>query len=184
MPTHSPGVVMILQQWRARLTFAGLSVFLAWHTIAMLIAPAPNVSGAVKALRVAYQPYLSLFRLDNAWDFFAPDVGTGSLLRYIVEDPRGKHYVFTPTKDLDPFHPSFYWFRFSYYAVINVPETYADPAGAILCTKHSSLHPVSVILVQVEEGDFTPKDRLDGKHPMDPEFVTSSTLKKVECPRS
>jgi hypothetical protein len=178
------GGVMILQHWRTRAAYAAMSAFLAWHTAATLIAPAPAVSEGVQALRVAFQPYLSLFQLDNTWDFFAPDVGTGSVLRYIVVDSRGRHHVFTPIQDLNRFHPSSYWFRFSHNAVIRSPETYGDSAGAVLCKQHASLQPVSVILVQVEEGDFSPEDHLAGKHPMDPEFVTLSTLKRVECRRS
>ena len=181
MPTDCAGGVMNLQHWRTRLTYAAMSGFVAWHTAAMVIAPAPDESESVNALSVAFQPYLSLFQLGNRWGFFAPDVGTGSLLRYIVEDSRGSHHVFTPLQDVNRFHPSSYWFRFSHNAVMRLPETYGDSTGAMLCAQHASLHPVSVILVQVEEGDFTPEDRLAGKHPMDPEFVTTSTLKKVKC---
>jgi hypothetical protein len=176
---------MRTKSWRDRLTYAAMSALLAWHTLAMLIAPAPDSSEAVKTLRVALQPFLSLFRLDNTWDFFAPDVGTGSLLRYIVEDSRGSRHVFTPIQEMNGLHPSSYWFRFSHNAVMKFPETYADPAAAVLCEQHASLHPVSVLLVQVEEeGNFRPEDRLAGKRPTDPEFVTSSILKKVECPAS
>ena len=105
-----PGAVMFAKTWRGRLTYAALSVFLAWHTMAMVIAPAPDVSAAVKAARVPFQPYLTLFRLDNLWDFFAPDVGRGAQFRYIIEDKSGNHHPFKPTEDLNWFHPTFFWF--------------------------------------------------------------------------
>jgi len=172
---------MISQQWRARLTYAAMSAFLAWHTATIVIAPAPDVSAFVQALRVPLHPYLVFFRLDNPWDFFAPNVGRRPQFRYIIEDVRGNHHPFMPTKDLNWFHPSFFWSYSWYDAVIDEPETYADAAAAFLCRKHASLHPVSIILLQAEGGDFTPEDQLAGKNPMDPEFVTVTTVKRVAC---
>lgn len=172
---------MILQQWRARLTFAGLSAFLAWHTIAMLIAPAPNVSEFVRAVRVPFQPYLSLFRLDNRWGFFAPDVSRGTQFRYIIEDIAGNHHPFKPTENLSWFHPTLFWFWYWFDAIIANPEIYADAAGAHLCRKHAALHPVSVIMLEAVAGEFTPEDELAGKRPTDPEFVTITTVKRVTC---
>ena len=172
---------MFAKNWRGRLTYAAMSAFLAWHTVAMVIAPAPDVSEAVKTLRVPFQPYLSLFRLDNLWDFFAPDVGRGSQFRYIIEDTAGNHHPFKPTADLNWFHPTIFWFWSWFNAVVDNPEIYADSAAAYLCHKHASLHPVSVIMLAAEAGDFAPEDQLAGKHPTDPEFVTVTTVKRVEC---
>jgi hypothetical protein len=175
---------MISQQWRVRLTYAAMSAFVAWHALAMMIAPAPDVSEAVKTLRIPFQPYLSFLKLDNQWDFFAPNVGSGSQFRYIVEDTNGNHHPFIPDRDLSWFHPSFFWFRSWFNGIFAAPETYADSAGAFFCRKHAALRPVSVILLEAEQGDFTPKDQLRGKRPLDPEFVTVTTVKKIECARS
>ncbi len=49
--------------------------FVAWHSIAMVVAPAPSTSDLIKMLRTVLDPYLHFFRLDNDWNFFAPDVG-------------------------------------------------------------------------------------------------------------
>ena len=172
---------MISQQWRARLTYTAMSAVLAWHTAATVIAPAPDVSDLINALRMPFRPYLVFFRLDNTWDFFAPNVGHAPQFRYIVEDNRGNHHPFMPAKDLNWFHPSFFWANSWYGAIMDAPELYADPAGAVFCQKHASLHPVSVIFMQAETDDFTPKDQLKGKTPLDPEFVTVSTVKRVAC---
>jgi hypothetical protein len=172
---------MVSQRWRARLTYAAMSAFVAWHTLATVLGPAPDTSGTAKGLRAAFQPYLSLFRLDNQWDFFAPNVGRGFQLRYIVEDSAGNHHPFVPDRELSQFHPGFFWFRSWYYAVIDESATYADSAAAYFCRKHAALHPVAIILLDAEQKDFTPEDRVNGKHPRDPEFVTVSTVKKVEC---
>jgi len=45
----------------------------------------------------------------------------------------------------------------------------------------AALHPLAVILLEAEQKDFVPEDQLVGKKPLDPEFVTVTTVKKVEC---
>src|SRR5215472_18059786 len=66
---------MIRTQWRDRLIYLAMSGFVAWHTLAMVLAPAPDNSVIAQSLRGLMQPYLTLFSLDNLWDFFAPTVG-------------------------------------------------------------------------------------------------------------
>jgi hypothetical protein len=173
---------MISQQWRERLSYAAMSAFLAWHTVAIVLAPAPAASGAAQALRAVFQPYLSLLRLDNQWDFFAPRVDRAFQFRYIIEDRDGNHHPFTPDRDLNRSHPSFFWLRRWYIAIMDKPAVYADVAAAYFCRKHAALHPVSIILLDAEQTeDFTPEDQLNGKHPLDPEFVTVTTVKRVAC---
>ena len=172
---------MISKPWRERLTYVAMSAFVGWHTLAMVIAPAPDSSVIVQSVRGLFQPYLTLFRLDNLWDFFAPTVGKGSQFRYIVEDGAGNRHTFVPAADLSWFHPGYFWFRSWYYAIIETPELYADSAAALLCRKHAALHPISITLLEIQEGDFTRDDQLDGKHPMDPEFITVNTLKRATC---
>lgn len=172
---------MIWNRWRQRVTYLVMSAFVAWHTLAMVIAPAPDSSVLVRTLRVALQPYLTFFRLDNPWNFFAPTIG-GAQLRYSLEDAAGAHHTFTPTEQLNWFHPDFFWFRDWHFAIADYPELYADRAGALLCRKHASLHPVSITFVQYKQRSFTPADQLSGKHPMDPEFVSVNAVKTVQCP--
>jgi hypothetical protein len=175
---------MIAKQWRERLTYAAMSAFVAWHALATIIAPAPDTSEAIRALRIPFQPYLSLFKLDNQWDFFAPNVGSGSQFRYVVEDSSGNQHPFIPDRDLSWYHPSFFWFRSWFNAIFDASDVYADAAAEFFCRKHAALHPVSVIILEAEQGDFEPEDQLAGKRPLDPEFVTVNTVKKVECAKS
>ena len=80
------------RKWRERAAYLAMSGFLAWHTLAIVVAPAPDGSVVAESLRAAMQPYLTFFRLDNAWDFFAPVIGPGSELRYFTENEAGERH--------------------------------------------------------------------------------------------
>jgi len=162
-------------------TYLVMSAFVAWHTLAMVIAPAPESSVLVGTLRAVLQPYLTLFKLDNPWNFFAPVIG-GTELRYSVEDAAGARHVFMPTEQASWFHPAYLWLRDWHYNIIDHPELFADRAGALLCHEHAALHPVSITFAEHEQGEFTAADLSNGKHPTDPEFITVRTVKTVECP--
>jgi len=175
---------MVSKSWRDRLTYAAMSAFLAWHTAAMVITPAPNASRAVQAVRAPFEPYLGLFRLDARWDFFAPYIEMESQFRYVVEDKDGAQHPFRPTEGLNWFHPTFIWSWALSEAVVWYPETYTDSVAVYLCRKHAALYPVAVTMLEAEVRYFTPEDQLAGKHPTDPEFVTENNVKRVECPGS
>jgi hypothetical protein len=175
---------MIPNLLRERLTYTAMSVFVAWHTAATVIAPAPDNSVIVVALRPVFQPYLSLFRLDNPWDFFAPSVEAGAELRYVIDDAAGTRHTFVPTRELSWYHPNYFWLRSWYYAIMDEPDVYAAAAATFFCRQHAALRPVSITFAEYQLGDFAPEDHLDGKLPTDPEFVTVKVLKRVTCPDS
>jgi hypothetical protein len=172
---------MISKQLQERLTYAAISVFLAWHALALMIAPLPD-SSLKKSMHGVLHPYLRLFRLDNTWDFYAPNVGSGLQFRYVVEDGGGKQHTFKPTDDYGWFHPSYWWFRAWHNVIMDAPDLHGDLAVVLLCKKHHSLNPVSITLKKVQQNDFSVEDHLTGKHPMDTEFVTESELKRATCP--
>lgn len=167
--------------WRQRLTYAAMSIFVGWHTFAIIVAPAPD-SVATESLRVLLQPYLSLLRLDNQWDFFAPNVGEGSRLRYIIEDKDGQRHSFQPAEQLSWFHPNYFWVRAWYYAIMDDPDLYADAAAVRFCKEQAALHPVAITLLEYQEERFTQDDLFNGKSRTDLEFFTVNTIKYVKCP--
>jgi hypothetical protein len=174
---------MFSTRLKHRLIYLVMSLFIAWHTLAIIVAPAPEDSAMAQALRNALlQPYLSFFRLDNAWDFFAPNVENGSQFRYVIEDKDGTNHTFVPADELSWFHPNYFWFRSWYYAIMDEPERYVDIAAAVFCRKHASLHPAAVTFLDVHEEDFTQEDYLAGKHRLDPEFLKENILERVQCP--
>lgn len=175
---------MISKPSRERLTYIAMSVFLAWHTAATIVAPAPNNSAMMVAIRPIFEPYLKLLRLDNPWDFFAPSVEYGAELRYVVEDAAGTRHTFVPSDSLSWYHPNYFWSRSWYYGIMDDPDVYADGAAAFLCQKHTELRPASITFFEYQQSDFTPDDHRSGKRPTDPEFVTARSLKRVPCPNS
>jgi len=156
-----------------------MSLFVGWHTLAIVVGP--NSSATAQSFRFLLQPYLSLFRLESTWAFFAPNVGKHSQFRYVIEDTAGKEHTFVPSHELNWYLPTDIWFKNWYYAIIEFPEIYGDFFAALFCRKHASLDPVSITLVAIQEQDFRPEDHLRGNHPLDPEFVIVDTLKRVKC---
>jgi hypothetical protein len=172
---------MILKRARSPLAYAAMSALLVWHCIAMVVATAPD-SHLTQSARPLFNPYLTLLGLDHNWGFFAPEVGSGFQFRYVVEDAAGTRHAFTPDTALSRFHPKSIWLRDRYKAVLQDPDTYAKAEAAAICREHASLRPVAVTFIEAAQNDFSPADRLQGKHPLDPEFVTVTDMKPIPCP--
>jgi hypothetical protein len=172
---------MISQKLRERLLYLVMSVFVVWHTLAMVIAPAPE-SEVTRLARLALQPYLTFFRIDNQWDFFAPSVGEGSRLRYDIQDKTGKLHVFLPADELRWYHPSFLWFRSWFYRVIDDPDNFADGAAAFFCRKHAALQPLAITFYEIQEERYTREDYLAGKKRMDQGFFSIQMVRGMRCP--
>ncbi len=173
---------MTAKLWRQRLTYTAMSVFVAWHTLAMVVAPAPGTSDLIKGLRSVLDPYLHVFRLDNDWSFFAPDVASGIVLRYVIKDDAGTLHRFDPDAGLNWLHPSAIWFRGWYLALLENPDDFGEEFAALFCRQHAELHPVAITLFAAEQKHYGPLDRLRGKQALDPEFVNVATVKSFECP--
>ena len=171
---------MIWDRWRPRLIYLSMSAFVAWHALALMIAPFPASNELVDAPRSLLQPYLTLLRLDNPWSFFATI--DEAELRYIVADASGGHAEFGSAEKTNWFHPEHLWLRDWNYSIIDDPDLYADHAGELLCRKHASMHPVSITFVQRVHSGFKPEDWLNGKRPLDPEFTREKTVRAVQCP--
>jgi hypothetical protein len=172
--------VVRTKQGRQRLIYAAMSLLVVWHTLAMLLESAPS-SVITLSLRVLFNPYLALFRLENQWGFFAPDVELGAQFRYVVEDAAGTRHTFVPAEKLSRFSPASIWFRDRYKLVSGSIDTYGDHFAAALCREHAALNPISITFLEIVQKDFSPADRLRGKHPLDSEFVDVNPLKTVQC---
>jgi hypothetical protein len=175
---------MIATQWRERLTYLAMSFVVAWHSFAIIVAPMPDSSTMVQWFRLLVQPYVSLFRLDNQWNFFAPSVTRQTQFRYAVEDAAGERHVFVPAEEVSwslPHYVMWREFKYLYEGVMENPEGYGERVTTLLCRKHASLKPVSVSLLQAQELDFWPENYLQGQRPLDPAFVAVRTLTNAGC---
>jgi hypothetical protein len=175
---------MISKQWRQRLLYTIMSMFVAWHTIAILLAPfqVQERSGTPPSFRFLVQAYITLFRLENTWAFFAP-VGRSHQFRYIIEDSTGNTHTFVPMKEFRWYHPRYAWFERTYWGLMTSRGLYSDYFAASFCRLHASLIPVAVTLQEILEEDFRPEDHLRGLHPLDPNFVTVDTIRSIPCPQ-
>ncbi len=61
---------MMAKVWRERVAYAAMSLFVAWHTLAMIVAPAPDTSDLIRGLRVVFEPYLDFFGTRQRVEFF------------------------------------------------------------------------------------------------------------------
>jgi hypothetical protein len=152
-----------------------------WHALALVIVPLPD-SVVKQSLARVLDPYVVLLRIANTWDFYAPNVGNGQRLRFVVEDATGRHYPFTPTEPYGWLDPRYWWLSAWHNEIISDPDANADLAAQLLCKEKASLSPVSITLIQILQKDFSPEDYLAGKRPMDPEFIEENILKRVRCP--
>lgn len=171
---------MNLTRWRERLGNTAVSLFLMWHCCAMIVTPAPTSDLWALAQRLQ-KPYLALFRLNNTWSFFAPEVPAGTLLRYVVEDARGTSHMFDPISEQSGLSPTYIWYASWFNEIVHKPDVFAEGAGKFFCRKHTSLRPVSVTLLGFRQRRFLPKDQLAGLHPLDPAFLSETKLKQVTC---
>jgi len=165
---------MAAKAWRRYAVYTAVSAFLAWHSFVMLTAPLPEASAVAQALSPILHPYLSLFSLDNRWDFFAPSVRPGYELRYILETADGSSRVVVPMKKISWYNPYFIWTDMWQDAIIDHPETYADLAAGLFCREQGSLRPTAVSLMDVEQREFWPQDFWPARTPSIP---TSSPRK-------
>ena len=91
-------------------------------------------------------------------------------------------HTFIPEDRLSQLHPNSIWFKDRYKEVMRSPDLYGDAMAREICREHAELRPVSVTLLGVDQQDFRPEDRLDGKSPFDDEFLDINTLRTVQCP--
>lgn len=160
-----------------------MSLFLGWHTVAIMLAPVPANNVIAQSFRDLFQPYLTLTAINTTWDFFSP-VGDGLQFRYVIEDADGNEHTFTPILEVNWFTPNHRWDERIFELLMATPEILGDYYTKFFCRKHALLRPVAITLLRIEEEAFGPQDHLLGKHrTKDPEYFTETTLLRADCPK-
>jgi hypothetical protein len=174
---------MTPKRWWQNLVYLIMSLFVAWHTVAMVLAPfqAQGTSATPPSFRFFVQAYLTFFRLENTWAFFAP-VGRSHQFRYVIEDNEGNEHIFAPVKEFRWFDPHYGWFERKYWGLMIYPQLFSDYFVNVLCRNHAWLNPESITLQEVLEEEFRPEDHLNGYRPLDPEFSSVTQVKYAACP--
>lgn len=169
---------------RQKILYFLASVFLLWHSLALIIGPAPQ-SYIRDNLYSIYEPYLSLFRLNNAWAFYAPEPDLGGVLNYKVITKDGNAHDFDIYADqLDKWSTSY----FRYNAFFNNIElesdeylSYRQSYTQYLCRKHRALSPQSIVLIRVAQTPLSYEDYINGAQPLDPNFVQTYPSEPTRC---
>ena len=175
--------VTISSRWRERSIYSALSLFLAWHTVAIMLAPLPQKNMIVQEFRNLFQPYLTLTGTDTTWDFFSP-LSTSYLFQYALEDGSGNQFIFTPIADSSWLTPNHRWNERIFATLISTPTLIGDYFTKRFCREHASLKPVAITLLYLEEKEFWPRDYLLGKQrTTDPQNYTLYPLLRARCPQ-
>jgi hypothetical protein len=181
MSTSAQGPAVPAKKRDNRLLYAVGSLFLAWHTVTMILAPVPDRNTIVQSFRDLFQPYLSFFALDTTWDFFSP-IGMGHQFRYTIEDAEGNEHTFIPIADVNWLLPERRWYERAFTELMNDPETYGKYFAALYCRKHAALRPISILLVEMQEQRFARRDYVAGKRPYNPPYLVPNPLMRADCP--
>ena len=160
-----------------------LSLFLAWHTVATMLAPVPAKNVIVQAFRSLFQPYLTLTGTDTTWDFFSP-LSTSYEFRYAVVDAAGNEHSFTPIADVSWLTPNHRWDERIFATLITTPALIGDYFTKQFCRERAALKPVAVTLIYLEEKEFWPQDYFLGKQrTTDPANYNLYPLLRAGCPQ-
>lgn len=141
------------------------SLAVAWIAASMLVAAAPG-SATMAKIYPFFRPFLDTFDLRHDWGFFAPDPGTGHVVRYEVRGADDATHAFALTEELHRFDPAYFRLTTLYTKASTQDSDYAAGAVRFLCRRHADLDPVEVRLVVAHQRAVTPDAFLDGVDPM------------------
>jgi len=156
------------------------SLFLAWHTLAILAsaAPASHLMGKVYPL---FKPYVNFFRIQNYWGFFSSITQPGAILRYTVENASGRKHEFRLTEDLKRSDPNFFGYHALHYSIQSKEGDYLNGAVRYLYGKHSALAPERIRFTRVNQLLISPQEYVEGHRPMDEGWIETEPLDWVSC---
>jgi hypothetical protein len=169
---------------RQKLLYFFASVFLIWHSFALVIGPAPQ-SYMRDGLYNIFKPYLSLFRLNNAWAFYAPEPDLGGVLNYKVINKDGDAHEFDIyAEQLDKWSASYFRYNAFFNNIAWDSEEYRryrESYTQYLCRRHSELSPQSIVLVRITQTPLSYKDYVNGARPLDPDFALAQPDEPARC---
>jgi hypothetical protein len=161
--------------------FIAMSLFVAWHAFATLLAPAPASYLKAEILPL-FQPYLRLLHLNSQWAFFSPDPSYGRTVRYTLIDADGAE---RPQSWVDAWpRGDAAYLRMTTLAAALTAENAAlvESTARRLCRQHAADKPRAVRFELHQQLLVTPDAHLGGARPFHPQYVESSSLDSILCP--
>ena len=158
------------------------SVFIVWHTLAIVfVAPWPFNNRVQDFLAPFFLPYTNSLRLDETWQFYGPDPGLGTVLRYgVTSAETQKYHRVNLTEDLDRSDPAFYRYTTVFIYTVDYPA-FRTSLLEYLCRKHADLAPATVHLETFRQRPLTREAYLRGDRPLDAAYLRRSDVARVSC---
>lgn len=156
------------------------SLFLVWHTLALVIGPAPG-SDLMSRIYPVFVPYLDGFNLNNQWGFFAPDPHAGSLLRYGLETTGGERRALHLTEDLSRGDAGFLRYSSLYLTLARQREPFLQAASNYLCRRHEAEQPLAIQFFAGHQLRLGPEQYRAGARPLQDEYVSVEYFEPIAC---
>lgn len=178
-------MIMIEQQiqkktFKNRFLYLIASIFIVWHSLAIIIGPAPG-SYLMSKVYPIFKPYLIAFHINNEWGFFAPDPAKGSLLRYIIVDDKNQEHVFKLTENLRRNGHGFLRYTSLYLTIARNNENFVVSAANYLCAKHNDINSKQIQFFMGHQQAITPDEFIAGHRPLDDKYMSVEYLPSLSC---
>lgn len=162
-----------------------LSIFIVWHALAIVFVGPFSYSHLRSSLMTYFHGYLTFFRLDHSWPFYAPNVFRGSILKYETTSQSGETKIYPLTQAKKKFnHAYFRYTNFYSYLFSDLEYTkkrgYDKEVVRYLCSRHDeNITQINFILLL--QKPFSHVDYQNGKRPLDKEYLEKSVIGPYSC---
>lgn len=172
-----------------RLGYALFSLFILWHVAAITIVGPFSKSYLRDGLMQVFGGYLSFFKLDRSWPFYAPNPAYGRIMRYETIDGDGKRALYPLTQARDKFDHAYFRYTNFYFYLFNNPQYskargYDVSVARYLCGQHANDKTVAINFIVLNQKRLTYLDYQQGKRPQDPDFLTQKEFGPYPCQTS
>ena len=173
------GVTQSRTHYRRRLGYLFGSIFLFWHTTAVLMGPWPD-SYLKRQFYAPFQGYLTLFFGENWWAFFAPGALFGLTAEYEVQTPNG--LISGPlTLALKKSDPNYFRLASMWDRTTTHYSDYVRSYGRYVCLRLKKEHPDQVRFITKAQKQLPMMLYLSGRRPREKEFLNTVELPWMKC---
>ena len=160
------------------------SLFLIWHTVAIIfVGPGPD-SYLLTKVKPLFTPYLKLFQLNNYWGFYTAPDDYGKLLSYEIVTGSDTKKHFELTKGLRRSDPVYFRYTASFANFLWGTEQ-ADKLlqgfALHLCAAHSDLAPQSLSFLVDNQTKLSRENYVHGARPLDADRLSREIIGPISC---